>query len=104
MARHEGHRDSEVHFRRALESFEAARKAQYDTVAGLLEKKALALMGLGEREEALRTLREMLAQRVPGDDVELFRYELLRTAPDPPDGIDEAIALLEQAEGVSGGD
>jgi hypothetical protein len=44
----------------------------------------------------------MLTQRVPGDDVELFRYELLRMAPDPPDGVDEMIALLQQAESVSG--
>lgn len=100
MARHEGAPNSEPHFRRALGSFEAARQARYDTLAGLLEKKALALIGLGRREEALRALREMLAQRVPGDDVELFGYELLRTAPHPPDGIDEMIALVQQAESV----
>jgi tetratricopeptide (TPR) repeat protein len=104
MARHEGDPNSETHFRRALESFEAAWKARYDTSAGLLEEKALALIGLGRREEALRTLGEMLAQRVPGDDIEFFRYELLGTAPNPPDGVDEAIALLEQAESVSATD
>jgi tetratricopeptide (TPR) repeat protein len=101
MARHEGDPDSETHFRRALQSFEAARKARYNTLAGLLEKEALALVSLGHREEALRTFSEMLAQRVPGDDVELFHYQLLRTAPNPPDGINEMIALLEQAESVS---
>jgi tetratricopeptide (TPR) repeat protein len=104
MARHDGDPNSETHFRRALESFEAAWKARYDTVAGLLEKKALALIGLGHREEALRVLGEMLAQRVPGDDVGLFRYELLRTAPNPPDGIDEMIALLDRADSVSATD
>lgn len=98
MARHKGDPNSETYFRRALESFEAARRARYDTLAGLLENKALALIGLGHREEALRTLREMLARRVPGDDVGLFRYELLRTAPKPPYGVDEMITLLLQAE------
>jgi hypothetical protein len=104
MARHEGDAGSETHFRRALDSFEAAWKARYDTLAGLLGKKALALIALGHREEALRTAGEMLTQRVPGDDVEIFRYELLRAAPNPPDGIDEMIALLEQAESGSGTD
>jgi tetratricopeptide (TPR) repeat protein len=101
MARHEGNPESTAYFRRGLESFEAAWRARYDTPAGFLEKKALALIGLGHHEEALSTLREMLAQRAPGDVIELFRYELLRTAPNPPDGIDEMIALLRQAEGVS---
>jgi tetratricopeptide (TPR) repeat protein len=94
MARHEGDPAAEACFRRALESFEAAWQARYDTPAGFLEKKALALIGLGHRVEALQTLREMLAQREPGDEIELYRYELLRTAPCPPDGIDEMIALL----------
>ncbi|MCK4314202.1 MAG: tetratricopeptide repeat protein [Anaerolineae bacterium] len=96
MARHEGDPESDAYFHQALESFEAAWKARYDTPAGFLEKKALALISLGRREEALRTLREMLAQRVPGDVIEFFRYELLRMAPNPPDGIDEMIALLSQ--------
>lgn len=39
MARHEGDPNSKTHFHRALESFEAAWQARYDTVAGLLEKK-----------------------------------------------------------------
>ena len=68
----------------------------------MLEKKSLALIGLGHREEALRTLGDMLARRIPGDDVELFRYELLRTAPNPPDGVHKMIALLQHAESVSG--
>ncbi len=100
MARHEGDPESEAFFRCALEVFEAAWHARYDTLTGLLQNKALALIGLGRRAEALSTLREMLAQRVPGDMIEFFRYELLRTAPRPPDGIDEMVALLRQAEGI----
>jgi tetratricopeptide (TPR) repeat protein len=99
MARHEGDPESAAYFRRALESFEGAWKARYDTPAGLLEKKALALIGLGRHEEAAKALREMLSQRAPGDTVEVFRYELLRTAPNPPAGIDEMMALLHEAEG-----
>jgi tetratricopeptide (TPR) repeat protein len=97
MARHEGDPGSEVHFCQALESFEAAWKARYDTPAGLLEKKALALFGLGQREEALQTLHEMLARREPGDEIELYRWELLRTAPNPPEDVDEAILLLHKS-------
>lgn len=98
MARHEGDPGSEVYFRQALASFEAAWKARYDTPAGFLEKKALALIGLGRREEALRTLREMLAQREPGDEIAFYCWELLRTARNPPEGIDEAILLLHEVD------
>lgn len=60
------------------------------------------MIGLGRRKEALKTFSEMLDQRVPGDEVEFFRYELLRASPDPPDGIDEMMSLLKHAS--HGGD
>jgi tetratricopeptide (TPR) repeat protein len=101
MARHEGDPSSEVHFRQALQSFEAAWKARYDTPAGFLEKKALALIGLGRREEALQTLHEMLARREPGDEIAFYQWELLRTACSPPEGFEEAILLVRKADDVS---
>jgi hypothetical protein len=58
------------------------------------------LIGLGRREEALRTLRKALAQRVPGDVLEHLGYKLLSAAPDPPAGIDEMLAMLDETEGI----
>jgi len=65
--------------------------------AGLLAGKAIALLCLGQKDKALAALKEALAQRLPGDVIEFTRYELLRAAPQPPEGIEEMIALLRSA-------
>ncbi|MDI6768385.1 MAG: tetratricopeptide repeat protein [Anaerolineales bacterium] len=97
LARHQGLAESDDHFRRALAQWDAAWREKLQTPAGLLENKAEALLCLGRKEEALQTLQEAIAQMLPGDTIEFDEYELLRTAPDPPEGIDEIIALLKSA-------
>ncbi len=98
IARYEGSADSGGYFRRALDVWDTAWRTRLQTPAGLLENKALALVCLGQREEALKTLHEALAQRMPGGKIEFFRHELLKEAPNPPEGIGEMIALLHEAE------
>lgn len=78
-----------------LAQWERAWQDRYQSPAGLLANKAIALLCLGRKEEALQTLKEALARRRPGDTIELDDYELLRTAPEPPAGIEEMIALLK---------
>ena len=95
LARHQGLPEGEQHFRQALAQWERAWQDQYQSPAGLLANKAIALLCLGRKEEALQTLKEALARRRPGDTIELDDYELLRTAPEPPAGIEEMIALLK---------
>jgi tetratricopeptide (TPR) repeat protein len=102
LARHEGLPESEQHFRQALAQWEQAWRDKYQSVAGLLKNKAIALLCLGQKEEALRTLAEAIRQRLPGDVIDFANYELLRTAPQPPEGIEEMIALLKEAQAASG--
>jgi len=64
----------------------------------LLENKAKALLCLGKKDEALQTLAQSIAQMQPGDTIELDDWELLRTAPAPPAGVQEAIAMLQEAQ------
>ena len=80
----------------ALAIWENAWRMRLQTPAGLLENKALALLGQGETEVALKTLQEALENLYPGDIIELNRYMLLAQAPDPPGGLDKMLSLLRQ--------
>lgn len=98
LARHQGRNDeARQQFETALGLWETAWQRRLQTPAGLLENKALALLGAGQPKEALSTLQEALARRVPGDKFDLKLYELLATAPEPPPGLDEMRELLEVA-------
>jgi len=55
------------------------------------------LLCLDQKDEALQVLKDAIAQMTPGDTIEFESYTLLQTAPAPPDGIEEMIALLKQA-------
>jgi tetratricopeptide (TPR) repeat protein len=97
LTRHLGEAESDLHFQNALAQWDKAWRDRLQSPAGLLENKAIALLCLGRKEEALQTLREALAQRLPGDVIEWANYELLRAAPHPPEGIEEMIAVLKGA-------
>ena len=98
IARHQGLAKSDEHFQHALEHWKAAWRAKWQTPAGLLENKATALLCLGKKDEALQTLAQSIAQMQPRDTIELDDLELLRTAPEPPAGVEEAIAMLKEAQ------
>ncbi len=98
IARYQGLPESDEHFRRALEHWDAAWRARRQTPAGLLEDKAKALLCLGRKEEALQTLAQAIAQMAPGDTMDLDDWELLRTAPAPPEGVEQAIAMLKEVQ------
>ncbi len=66
------------------------------SIAGLLENKAIALLCVGEKEEAIKTLQEALKNRLPGDDFDLTSYNLLSDSSSPPNGIKEMIDLLSR--------
>jgi len=102
IARHQGLAESDEHFQHALEHWDAAWRAQWQTPAGLLKTRARALLCLGRKDEALQALAQALAHMRPGDTIELDDWELLRTAPVPPEGIEEAIALLKEAQSRRG--
>jgi len=97
LARHQGLPESNQHFQAALAQWEAAWRARWQSAAGLLENKAIALLCLDQKDEALQVLKDAIAQMTPGDTIEFESYTLLQTAPAPPDGIEEMIALLKQA-------
>jgi tetratricopeptide (TPR) repeat protein len=98
IARHEDQPDSDDYFSRALGLWKKAWRARLQTPAGLLENKALALFCLGQKEEALGILADAITQMLPGDTIEFDRYTLLQTAPMPPDGIEEMVAMLKAAQ------
>ena len=82
----------------ALDLWDRAWQVKLQTPAGLLENKALALLCLGEQEEALTTLRQALDQRCPGDVIEFSHYEILKSAPNKPHGIEEMMAILQKTK------
>ena len=71
---------------------------QGQSKAGLLDEKAIALLCLGKRKEALSTLQDAIDVMIPGDVFSYPLYEMLAEAPEPPDGLDDMVALLKQAE------
>jgi tetratricopeptide (TPR) repeat protein len=81
-------------YRRALATWDTAQRGKRQTPFALLENRALALLGLGRPDEAIATLREALAQRLPGDTIDRCRYDLLAEAPDPPAGLGEIMATI----------
>ncbi|MBO9368792.1 MAG: hypothetical protein J7555_08615, partial [Chloroflexi bacterium] len=99
LTRHLGEAESDEHFHSALAQWDKAWRDRLQTPFGLLSYKAIALLCLGRKEEALATLREALAERSPGDVIEFSHCELLHTAPCPPEGIEEMIALLKATAG-----
>lgn len=87
---------SEGYFQQALAQWDKAWQEHLQSVAGLLENKAIALLCLGQKQEALSTLTQALRQWLPADVIDFALYDLLRTAPHPPDGVEEMIAMLKK--------
>ena len=97
LARHQGLPESDQHFQDALAHWDAAWRLRWQSPAGLLENKAIALLCLGKKEQALQALQEAIAQMGPGDTIEFKRYTLLQTAPQPTEGIAEMVEQLRAA-------
>ena len=85
-------------FQKALALCVTPRGSSTQSKAGALENRAIALLCMGRRAEALAALREAIAVKLPGDIYEPICYTLLRTAPHPPEGLEEMIALLQAAK------
>ena len=93
---HQGHTvEAQQQFQSALGLWDIAWQRRLQTEAGLLENRALALLGTGEAEAALSDLQKALARRVLSDQLELVRYDLLATASEPLPGLGELRRLLE---------
>ena len=86
------------HFRGAIEQWDKAWRMRKQTPWDLLADKAKALVCLGNKNKAVQTLQAAIAQMLPGDVIAFDDYELLQTAPVPPDGIEEMVALLKEAQ------
>ncbi len=99
ITRHQGHATSNDYFTRALVQWDTARNAQWHTQAGLLVSKAEALICLGKKYESMQVLRQAIVQMMPGDTIEFDPFTLLQTAPFPPVGLEDMIALLKEAQG-----
>jgi len=89
--------EAQQQFESALALWDTAWQRRLQSEAGLLENKALALLGLGQTGDALSELQEALVRRLPGDKIELVRYDLLASAPEPPPGLAEMSRLLDMA-------
>jgi len=88
IARTSGLAESNKYFICALE--------QSDTIS---VDQAIALLCLERKNEALQVLKQALAQLKPVRILEhTLRCSLLKTAPVPPNGIDEIIALLKETQ------
>jgi tetratricopeptide (TPR) repeat protein len=85
------------HFQAALDLWETAWQRRLQSPAGMLENKALALMGLGDKDKAIATLKEALSQMLPGDVIDFEYYDLLAQAPQPLEGLEEMRRQLEAA-------
>jgi tetratricopeptide (TPR) repeat protein len=98
IAFHKGEVDAaQDYFERALAIWDTARQRRLQSDSGLLENKALALLGVGRPQEAISTLHRALEQRSPTDTIDFYRYDLLATAPQPLPGLEEFVSLLRQA-------
>jgi tetratricopeptide (TPR) repeat protein len=98
IAWHQGDEsEARKHLEAALALWETVWLRRDQSPAGLLENKALALLGLGQTEAAITTLKEALAQRLPSDVIEFAPYDLLAAAPEPPPGLAEMRRLLEES-------
>ncbi len=91
------------YFERALAIWDTARQHRVQSNFSLLENKALALLGVGRPQEAIATLHRALEQRLPTDTIDLYRYDLLATAPESLRGLEEFVSLLRQAAGENDG-
>ncbi len=69
-----------------------------EVLGARMTENALALFGLGQTGEALQALRAALSQLWPSEkpDDFLSDFELLAKSPNPPAGIDDALALLRR--------
>ena len=91
--------EAQNHFATALNLWDTVWEQELQSRSGLLENKALALLGLNRPAEALTTLQDALAQRLPGDTFDdLTRYDLLATAPQPPVGLADLRRLLDEIQ------
>ncbi len=85
-------------FEKCLETWEYAWTIKLQTPYELLTNKAIAQLCLGDKQQALHTLAEAVDALVPGDVIPYYLYEILQSAPNPPEGIEEMIAILKEAE------
>jgi tetratricopeptide (TPR) repeat protein len=91
--------EAQQQFEHALSLWDTAWTRRLQTPATLLVDKAIALLGLGWVQEALDVMEEGLRQLLPGDYWKEYvkRLELLAAAPEPPEGLDEMLVLLQKA-------
>lgn len=98
IARHQGLPESEEHFQGALAQWEIAWRDQLQSPAGLMENKAITLVCLNKRDEATKVLAEAITKMWPGDTIEFYIYQLLQKAPTPPEGVEQMIEMLRDAQ------
>jgi hypothetical protein len=76
---------------------EQAQTAGLWDASHVLQFRAVALLGLGKRAEALGLLRQAVAMPAWETAGCADLYQLLQEAPRPPEGLADAIALLRAA-------
>ena len=98
VERVQGLPESAEQFHRALAQWDIARQEYSSRPFIVLAAKAVALMCMGDTEEALKVLADAISKMLPGDKIDFAVYELLRTAPEPPKGVEQMIAMLKEAQ------
>jgi tetratricopeptide (TPR) repeat protein len=98
--------EAQQQFEQALSLWDTAWARRLQTPALLLVDKAIALLGLGRVQEALGAMQEAQCRLLPGDRLEEYtkHLELLTTAPEPPEGLDEVLTSLREVAGWRGPD
>ncbi|MCO5200059.1 MAG: tetratricopeptide repeat protein, partial [Anaerolineae bacterium] len=100
LSRHDGDTiQSRTYCEQALEIWDTVQQKGIQSRSGLFENRALALLLLERKDEAMAALVDALDSRGPADVLTTTDYELLQSAPQPPDGIDDMLAMARKAIG-----
>jgi tetratricopeptide (TPR) repeat protein len=94
LQRYQGQPESDTTFRKALEGWQTAWRLRWQTCASMLQDRATALLCLGRQTEAMEAAAEARACWLRGDQLDDDSWELLRTAPVPPSGLQEVLDIL----------
>lgn len=96
IAYHQGNsNEAERYCTQALAIWETAWERQLETPFSLLQRKAVALLILGQSNVALQTMREAIAHLQQQEIVEFAYHDLLSTAPQTPQALQEFMELFK---------
>lgn len=98
IARRQGRGDeANEYFERALTVWNSTLENYPESAASLYECRAVALLCLGQEEEALNSLQTSIPHRQKNYTFDVTDFELLAEAPNSPDGLSRLRSLYEES-------